>query len=477
VGQELAAARGGAPGRVLVGGLAALVVVGVVAAWWVRRDCATIWDEAVNLGMGKHLASGGRVGLTELLRPPGLPALAGIAWRLGLDPIAAGRALAATSTLGTIFFAWRLAQPQVERRLALAVASTFTIAPVVYLWHVATLAHLPASCLALASLGAYRAGRPTGAGALAFAACAVRFVFGLFVACFVVLALAEAHRRRELRRVGRLAIGFALAALPWLAYNVATSGDDVGWLAAQLRPLAAGSEHIAGDAWRGGRAWADATFYLRALVTEGWVGLAAVLAVPWIGARAVPVEQRIAIASAVALLAFYTAISNHQARFLLDVLGFATVAAALVIGRIARSPRALPIALAAALVGQGAVLVRVARRPAWSEPPPSPYQRWFGAGAGRTILTVDPTFVAYSDDRFLPFYHFGTQRPLEVWARHRDEVAYVAFTPEGLGCRSEACARDVRAIGDELAAWPVAVVLDVDGRPLTVYRRPGFTPP
>ena len=64
------------------------------------------WDEAVYISIGKHLFSGGASGFIEYQRPLILPLLLGIAWKINIDPITAGRTLAIICSLATIYMTY-----------------------------------------------------------------------------------------------------------------------------------------------------------------------------------------------------------------------------------------------------------------------------------------------------------------------------------------------------------------------------------
>ena len=49
------------------------------------------WDSAVYIGMGKFIFSGGQLGLWEHLRPLMWPSFIGFLWKLGFNPVIAGR--------------------------------------------------------------------------------------------------------------------------------------------------------------------------------------------------------------------------------------------------------------------------------------------------------------------------------------------------------------------------------------------------
>ncbi|NJL44347.1 MAG: glycosyltransferase family 39 protein, partial [Nitrosarchaeum sp.] len=76
--------------------LATLLVTRILLALTYRD---VYWDEAVYVAMGKYLLSAGASGFAEWIRPPLLPLIAGTLWKIGLDPLVAGRALSMLASI------------------------------------------------------------------------------------------------------------------------------------------------------------------------------------------------------------------------------------------------------------------------------------------------------------------------------------------------------------------------------------------
>ena len=66
------------------------------------------WDSGVYMGMAKYLYSHGEIGLWESIRPPFLPLLLGIFWKIGLPILLTGKALTFLFSLGSLYFVYRL---------------------------------------------------------------------------------------------------------------------------------------------------------------------------------------------------------------------------------------------------------------------------------------------------------------------------------------------------------------------------------
>ncbi|MFH1400510.1 MAG: glycosyltransferase family 39 protein [Nanoarchaeota archaeon] len=82
------------------------------------------WDAAVYIGMGKYLFSNHQVGLWEDIRPIAWPAFLGLIWRLGLDPLVAGRIIDALISISLIPLTFTLAK-RVTTQKAATVAAVF----------------------------------------------------------------------------------------------------------------------------------------------------------------------------------------------------------------------------------------------------------------------------------------------------------------------------------------------------------------
>ena len=91
-----------------------------------------LWDEAVYIGIGKYLFSSGQVGLWEEIRPLGIPLLFGGAWKLGLNPVIAGRVIELLFSIGTISLVYLISKEIFNKKIASINIVIYVITPLFF---------------------------------------------------------------------------------------------------------------------------------------------------------------------------------------------------------------------------------------------------------------------------------------------------------------------------------------------------------
>ncbi|MCX6711204.1 MAG: glycosyltransferase family 39 protein [Candidatus Woesearchaeota archaeon] len=107
------------------------------------------WDQSVYAGMGKFIFSAGTKGIWEPLRPPLLPLLIGFFWKIGIDPVLAGKILSTLFNAGVIALVYFIAKKAFNYRTAV-IASFLTAFSHLFLFynHVG-LSEIPSAFFAL----------------------------------------------------------------------------------------------------------------------------------------------------------------------------------------------------------------------------------------------------------------------------------------------------------------------------------------
>lgn len=465
---------------------AALTCVTVASvAVVLTRSVPVGWDESVYIGIAKYLYSGGKEGLFESIRPPVLPLLIGAAWRLGVDAIGAGRAIAVIATTGAVIATLRVARLAEISELATAFLALALATPFVEAWSAGMLTHSLAVMLSMLAVHDSLSEKPFRAGLFVGLAFTTRFSFGLVVAVVFVSLLV--HGERRARRVVRAAAGALLPIVGLCAYNLLTgaaAGAPGGLLSRAIDPLLEAIAHQADVQETPLGAGGDLLFYTKVLFACGVAPALAVFApLPRVMARAKPAARMVAGAFA-ALFAYYSLIPNKQDRYALDFLFFAVVTAAAVAsaaGEFARrwAPRAALfglscLALAAlaatgilAVSGRSAVRERVARALDVA-PPVEGYARFFAGREHSKVLTSYPGFALYSRSLFVPIYG-PERRPLAILEANRDADFVVYDAAEHL-CIETSCKEDLAQFEERLRTYPVERTFAVEGRSIRIHR-------
>ncbi len=125
-----------------------LFVTLLIKLWWYEPH-PPFWDGAVYLSMGKYLFSGGQVGLIEPFRPIIWPAILGLFWKLGGDPIFVGRILEMIFSLGNIGLVYLIGQRVYDQKTALIATFFFSLSPTYFFWENNFYSDIPGSFLGL----------------------------------------------------------------------------------------------------------------------------------------------------------------------------------------------------------------------------------------------------------------------------------------------------------------------------------------
>jgi hypothetical protein len=431
----------------LLPALLAFFVLAKVA--FVLTQHPVIWDEAVYIGMGKYLLSGGEAGLWEQIRPPGLPLLLGFLWWLRLDPILFGELLAVGFAALCLWLTARIGRRLFGEREGLIAAGLLALMPVFFLYSSYLLTEIPSTALVLAALNAVLAGDAFSAGLAAGAALLFRFPQGIALPAFSLAFLA----RKDWKGLGRFLTGWMLLFLPFAAINYAAYHPytSEAWHAA-LRPFLLAAPHAANPAVPA----SNALFHLKTLLGEAPAFALAVLGLAWLIARRAWRQRGVIelIILAAAFAGYFTLIPNRQDRYLLHFLPYlALLAAAGATGFIHAHLRtsglrqtALRIlgvvALFTLVFGAGWSLVRDLSFYPWRTAEPAPiteYYRYFADHpAGGPVLTADPVLAAYTDLRLIPYYFFLAERPVAWNEWERDlTAAAVAYAPRSFYCAED----------------------------------------
>jgi hypothetical protein len=465
---------------------AALACVSVASvAVVLTRSVPIGWDESVYIGIAKYLYSGGNQGLFEGIRPPVLPLLIGAAWRLGVDPIWAGRAIAVMATTGAVIATLRVARLAELSELATAFLAIALATPFVEAWSAGILTHPLAVLLAMLAVHDCMTAKPFRAGVFVGLAFATRFSFGLVVAVVFVSLLV--HGERRARNVVRAAAGALLPAAGLCAYNLLTGtaqGAHGGLLSRAIDPMIEAIAHQSDVQETPLGAGGDLLFYTKVLFACGGAPALAIFApLPRVMSRAKPAARVVAGAGA-ALFAYYSLIPNKQDRYALDFLFFAVVTAAAVAsasGEFARrwASRAALAGLAClaletvaatgvlAFSGRSAVRERVARE-LNVVPPVEGYARYFAGHEHAKVLTSYPGFALYSRSLFIAIYG-PERRPLAILEAN-PEADYVVYDPAEHLCIEAECKEDLARFEARLRDYPVERAFVLEGRTVRIYR-------
>jgi 4-amino-4-deoxy-L-arabinose transferase-like glycosyltransferase len=456
------------------------------------------WDEAVYIGIGKYLYSGGTAGLFEAIRPPGLPLLTGALWRVGLDPLLWARVVSLLLAAVAVLLAYALARRLYSPLAGRLAAVLLVCAPLFFIWSGRIMTEIPSAVFLLLALWLLARGVDFLTGLSAGAALLIRFPQGVLVFAAVVLCLLglvagpRPTRRALLAQAVRFSGGVLLVVAPYLvatAFAYRTHAES--WWGAALRPILLAGAHKDNpfESMTGHAGPVAAAFdYLARLGLQSpalLVGLAVgfVAAIAAIARRPSSREpaaldrsaqaSRLLLTTLVLAGAYLASIANTQERFLLPILPLIAVVAGGGIASVAswcfaqrREPprpmkaKSAPVAPPMARLLGGGVLAALVvgsmvlgalrayedytrQPPAGAAPPIVAFYRsidQFRARGARRIATSDPVLAAYTDHAMMPFYE--ATNPHTVFINDGDEwdtgvakASLVLYAPSSYPCR------------------------------------------
>ena len=185
------------------------------------------WDASIYYAMGKFLFTGGEIGIWESFRPPGLPAVFGALWKLGVPPQGWTRLITALASTAGIAGIYQMTKTLADRKTGLITAATLAGSALYLRYTVRPLTGLPAALLVFTSLYLVARNRYGYAGLVAGTAFLIRFPSALLgVPAGLALILYEKEDLQEtVKGLGKLGAGFAALALPFLAASQIVYGS------------------------------------------------------------------------------------------------------------------------------------------------------------------------------------------------------------------------------------------------------------
>lgn len=404
------------------------------------------WDESVFIGMGKFLYSGGRSGLWEIARPIGLPLVSGFLWFAGVDPIFFGEVVAILFAAATIWITHSIIRRLFTSALANVGAALLAVAPVFFYHSGQILTDIPSAFFALVAISCYIDRRIFLAGA--FTGVAFLFRFPMLILALPVAAALLTRAYQEFRKgpPGRDAGTFVLAELKefltyilpvfsavllMMLFNAAYYHSHyAGIKDAALMPFLIGSLHQNVDSGSiiDGSAWSyihNALYYVIVLGRNHFVLLLFIPAgILFLRKRLYRDDAlNVVFLSLVTFLVYFTCIASKYERYAMLLVPLAIIGMMLFFQEVlfvrkngAYDTPLFLLAAAALLVSGSYASIVSGQFYFWqhsrsSEPPivTKLYSYFHSRHIQGTILTTDPVFAAFSDNRFLAAYDYAQE--------------------------------------------------------------------
>ncbi len=186
------------------------------------------WDSGIYIGMGKYIYSGGASGLWEHIRPPLLPIVLGLFWKVGLDPALFGRLLEIALMTGIVWLTYLLALQWWNEKTALVASLIVALSPIFYYLSFHQYTEIPSTFLVLLALWFFAKEKYLWAGigiGLAFLA---KFPAALYLP-IILLTLAFSKKWKPALHA---TAGFAIIALPYFIWSSILYGNPFATISA-----------------------------------------------------------------------------------------------------------------------------------------------------------------------------------------------------------------------------------------------------
>jgi len=188
------------------------------------------WDAHVYIGMGKYIFSSGQIGIWESFRPLIHPAIIGLIWKLGLNPIAWGKLLDLIFSLIAIFLFYKISEKVFNKKIAVISSLIFSLTPL-FIMHTGLILTEPLA-LTFGLLGMYLildlAKKPDKtkiipiflSGIFLSLAFLTKFTMGIFFAAiFITLLIKKENLIEKIKTLSLLGISFILPIIPYMIFN------------------------------------------------------------------------------------------------------------------------------------------------------------------------------------------------------------------------------------------------------------------
>jgi len=212
---------------------ALFLILVAVRVWYVINPSPVWWDTSIYIGMGKHIYSGGYIGIWENFRPLLFPLLLGLSWKIHFDPLVFGKLFVFFGSIGSLLLAYLLGKKIEGEKTGILSMLLLGVTPIFFYYTNVQITDIPSVCMCLLSLYFFTQKKYFWSGLISGIAFSLRFPQGLVIipiALSIVIGTLEFHdfRRTALLIVKRLfffLLGFSIIIVPYLIFNLIRYGD------------------------------------------------------------------------------------------------------------------------------------------------------------------------------------------------------------------------------------------------------------
>jgi len=206
----------------------AIIFLATAAQLFILRASPPLWwDQSVYAGMGKFIFSAGTKGIWEPLRPPVLPLLIGFFWKIGIDPVLAGKILSTLFNAGVIALAYFIAKKAFNYRTAVIASFLTAFSHLFLFYNHMGLSEIPSAFFALLAVLMIIERKYFWAGMFSSFSFLSKFPGGIiFGSAAIFIAFFQSEKIKEkAKRILLLSTGFFMPVAIFLIANIIMYGN------------------------------------------------------------------------------------------------------------------------------------------------------------------------------------------------------------------------------------------------------------
>jgi len=384
------------------------------------------WDEAVYVGMGKYIYSGGEVGLWEEFRPVTLPLIHGFFWKIGFKHMLFNiRIVNIFFSLGYLWMTYLISKELFGEVSSLLTVLLLLSTPVFFFFSNFALTSIPSTFFSLLSIWMFLKKKFFMTGLFAGVSFLFRFPQALILLVFLFFL-------KKNKNLFPLLTGFSLTVIPFFVLNFFLYRNP-------LTPLLTGILHQSNIA----ESVIDGTLFsyiynlffyvvefLRQNLLYGFF---------FLGFGKIR-KSKIIIGISLLFFIYFTYILNKQVRFMLIFLPFITMIAANNLFSFLKKinfNKALIVLIIIAVLPSFMMMHREHKRVS-STPYLKDFYTFFeNKEVAGDVLSTSPFPVMFSDIKIIPFYN-NIEGAVFVYNQNKD-AEVIIYTTEFYPCFDEEC--------------------------------------
>ncbi|MBI3033422.1 glycosyltransferase family 39 protein [Candidatus Woesearchaeota archaeon] len=421
------------------------------------------WDESVYLGMGKYIYSQGTHGLWEEIRPPLLPLIIGLFWKLKLPYILLADIMITLFAVGTIILTYICAKEILKKEDFLELLSItpplLLLSSELFLKQSYTImTEIPAAFFILLTVYLYIKNKsPFLLGIIAALAFLTKYTAGFMMLSMGIILFFDNYDTRDINRLCRKLIyfisGAAIMVTPFLIINGFLYQDSAGsWLYATIYPVVKAIIHQDNIMYAVSNPISNLLFYPIVMVKENILFILGLLGAVFYFFHSKSYfinKQRSGYLISLSILLYViylTFIINKQSRFILLILPLLAIFSAYVLSNIVITKKEnmffFVLILVFMLVGYSSWLQITSNRYPFIKEKPDIINQYYhyptNYNISSPLLTTDPHFTGYNDQLFIPMYN-NVSDARDIYSQYKGQANGLIYDDEFYPCFTQSC--------------------------------------